>query len=544
PGIAEAQTTQNVITNNAAYQADDLDAYDSDCDEINSAKVALMANLSYFGSNDLAESNTVNQSETEISSDSNIILYSQYVSESQYATVQNSNFPAQQDALILSVIEQLKTQVVNYTKINLDNKSVKETLTTELERYKDQVRILKERNNVDKILDSCAHSVEIDNLKKTLSEHLKEKISLIQTVTLLKMIFRKKTQETLMELALEKHIKELKNIVFKRNQSAQTVHMLTKPQFFYDHTTKQALGFQNPFYLKKAQQLEPKLYDGSIIKKTNAIVIRDSAETLMLAKKSRSKMLLKQKDLMMSEKKPNLSTRPTQVEVPKELPKAVEQHRVESKGFQVKMNKVLNENERLLKQAISKDIVNIVVTSSMNNACEPVHECDRCVKLETELQKDSLKGKSQEKDIVIKKFKERINSLSGNVKEEKIKQEQEEIKIINIELDHRVTKLIAENEHLKQTYKQLYDSIKSSRIRSKEQCDDLIKQVTIKYVENSDLNASLQEKVWVITALKDTLSKIKGKAIGDEAIILHPIDPKLLKIDVAPSAPKLQNKTT
>nr|GEW30807.1 retrovirus-related Pol polyprotein from transposon TNT 1-94 [Tanacetum cinerariifolium] len=141
--------------------------------------------------------------------------------------------------------------------------------------------------------------------------------------------------------------------------------MLTKRQFFYDHTTKQALGFQNPFYLIKAQQLEPKLYDGSVIQKTNAIVIRDSEETLMLAEESRSKMLLKQKDPMMSEKKvntkpvnyaalnrllqdfktrfvpqtelsaeqvfwsqnsvnseePNLSTRPTQVEVPKEFPK-------------------------------------------------------------------------------------------------------------------------------------------------------------------------------------------------------------------------------
>nr|GEU60277.1 hypothetical protein [Tanacetum cinerariifolium] len=76
-------------------------------------------------------------------------------------------------------------------------------------------------------------------------------------------------------------------------------------QFFYDHITKQALGFQNPFYLKKAHQLEPKLYDGNVIQKTNAIVIRDSEETLMLAEKSRSKMLLKQKDLMMSEKKVN-----------------------------------------------------------------------------------------------------------------------------------------------------------------------------------------------------------------------------------------------
>nr|GEY88928.1 hypothetical protein [Tanacetum cinerariifolium] len=48
PGIAETQSIEYVITNNAAYQADDLDAYDSDCDEINSAKIALMANLSHY----------------------------------------------------------------------------------------------------------------------------------------------------------------------------------------------------------------------------------------------------------------------------------------------------------------------------------------------------------------------------------------------------------------------------------------------------------------------------------------------------------------
>nr|GEU50247.1 hypothetical protein [Tanacetum cinerariifolium] len=233
-GIAEAQTTQTVITHNVTYQADDLDAYDSDCDEINTAKVALMENLSYYGANDLVEvhnhdnvnhnminqvvqvmplfeqSNIINQSETKITSDSNIIPYSQYVNESQQAVVQNSNSPAQQDALILSVIKQLKTQVVNCTKINLDNKSVNDTLTTELERYKDHVKFLKEEQNVDLkrkdiISDSCAHSVEIDNLKQTLSEHLKEKESLMQTVTLLKNDFQKEESRNIdREIALEK----------------------------------------------------------------------------------------------------------------------------------------------------------------------------------------------------------------------------------------------------------------------------------------------------------------------------------------------------
>ncbi|GJT08532.1 retrovirus-related pol polyprotein from transposon TNT 1-94 [Tanacetum coccineum] len=55
PGILEGQATQTVITHNAAYQADDLDAYDSNCDELNTAKVSLMVNLSHYGSDALAE---------------------------------------------------------------------------------------------------------------------------------------------------------------------------------------------------------------------------------------------------------------------------------------------------------------------------------------------------------------------------------------------------------------------------------------------------------------------------------------------------------
>ncbi|GKE01446.1 hypothetical protein Tco_1389429, partial [Tanacetum coccineum] len=125
PGIPEGQATQTVITHNASYQANDLDAYDSDYDELNTAKGALMENLSHYGSDDLAEvhnhdnvdnnminqavqampsseqSNVVNHSKTEITSDSNIIPYSQYVIESQQETIQKTNSSTQQDALIL-----------------------------------------------------------------------------------------------------------------------------------------------------------------------------------------------------------------------------------------------------------------------------------------------------------------------------------------------------------------------------------------------------------------------------------------------------------
>ncbi|GJT69551.1 hypothetical protein Tco_1028837 [Tanacetum coccineum] len=51
-----------------------------------------------------------------------------------------------------------------------------------------------------------------------------------------------------------------------------------------------------------------------------------------------------------------------------QMEQAVEQHILESKMFEVKTNQVLNENERLLEQVISKDIVNIIVNSSVDNA--------------------------------------------------------------------------------------------------------------------------------------------------------------------------------
>ncbi|GKB47863.1 hypothetical protein Tco_0898616 [Tanacetum coccineum] len=59
-----------------------------------------------------------------------------------------------------------------------------------------------------------------------------------------------------------------------------------------------------------AQQLEPMLYVGDIIQKTNPIVIPDSKETLTLAEESCLKMLLKHKDNMMQEKIKQIDTTP------------------------------------------------------------------------------------------------------------------------------------------------------------------------------------------------------------------------------------------
>ncbi|GKF33245.1 hypothetical protein Tco_0106445, partial [Tanacetum coccineum] len=75
------------------------------------------------------------------------------------------------------------------------------------------------------------------------------------------------------------------------NLQAQQDSMLTKLQAFYDNTHKQALGYQNLFYLKKAQRIKPTLYDGVVMSKTHvAMPMIDDEETLILEEESRSKM--------------------------------------------------------------------------------------------------------------------------------------------------------------------------------------------------------------------------------------------------------------
>ncbi|GJX73140.1 hypothetical protein Tco_0311735 [Tanacetum coccineum] len=185
PGVAKGLVTQMVITHNASYQADDLDAYDSDCDDFSIAKAVLMANLSSYRSNVLSE---VPHSENTHNDMLNQIVH-------------DINSSAQQDAMILSMFEQLSTQVTNCNKVNKENLIANESLSTELERYKERVKLLEERQNVDLstreklIMDDIIweknaqfadFEKEINYLKQTLSEQSKEKELLTKTFNVFK----------------------------------------------------------------------------------------------------------------------------------------------------------------------------------------------------------------------------------------------------------------------------------------------------------------------------------------------------------------------
>ncbi|GJZ52190.1 hypothetical protein Tco_0606705 [Tanacetum coccineum] len=501
------------VTTNALFQADGVEVYDSDCDDVPNAQPSFMANISS------SDSDVLTEVHNHDNMDNNMI---------------NQVVQAMPSSEQLSVVNHSDTEITSDSNI-IPYSHVNDTLTAELERYKEQVKVLKVGQNVevtsrDNFLDSHEQNAKIDRLKQTLSKQLKEKESLMKIVTVLKNDFKKEESRNIdREIALEKKIKQLENIVYKRDQLVQNVHMLTKPKFFYDHSTKQALDPSpscRPTKVEVPKELPKVSMVNTSLKKLKHhlagfdVVVKERTTTTAITEDSwgfeHTKSCFRDgiipfvkalKDIFNTFDQYLINELTKVQNVFHQMEHAMEQHSLESKMFEVKMNKVLNENERLLEQVISKDIVNIIVNSYADNAYVNVHECEKCLKLETELlnkkdfiekeiydklfrsyttlEKHCISLESQKKDTVIKKLKEKIKSLSRNMNEDMVKKDIEEIETINIELDQRVSKLIAENKHLKQTYKQLYDSIKPTRIRSKEQCDALIAQINAKSVENS-----------------------------------------------------------
>ncbi|GJZ80706.1 hypothetical protein Tco_0645700 [Tanacetum coccineum] len=232
---------------------------------------------------------------------------------------------------------------------------------------------------------------------------------------------------------------------------------------------------------------------------------------------------------------------------------------------------------------MSQEIMHIVANSvdilDVKKSC--VNNCNKCLELETELLKkkdfiekeaydkhensgenlnpptfnqlfeiNELKAKLREKDTVIRKLKDMIKSLSGKDNVENVKKDINEIEIINIEQEHSVAKLLSKNEnlrneraHLKSIYKEQFDSIRKTHVQSKEQCDSLIAQINAKSIENSDLNAQLQEKVFATTTLKNELRKLKGKNVVN-TVVSKPnatIAPGMFKLDIEPISHRLKN---
>ncbi|GJY47606.1 putative ribonuclease H-like domain-containing protein [Tanacetum coccineum] len=714
-GVLDGQAVQTIIPNTAAFQTEDLDTYDSDCDDISNAKAVLMANISIYGSDIISEvphsetylNDMENQSvhaipdfeqppamdftDNKIYSDSNIISYSQYLQETQQENVQDTHLQAQQDSMILSMIEKMSEQMINHVnnweKANKEHNS--ESVTAELERYKERVKTFEQQK--------LALKEQVNSLEQNLSKQIKEKECLLQTFTVFKSESKEKEDKYMEnEIDLEKKIKELDNILFK-----------------------------------KAKRIKPTLYDGSVMSaKHVAMPVIDDEETLILEEESRSKMSEKAKDPEVINK--NISHKPidyeklnrlfedfekrftpqqemdaeqafwfrisnptieysnpppVKVEVPSELPKVslvnaslkklkfhlaqfdsvvkkrttpdartegewgfehtkaifnneiipflkslkdifnvfdrdllneimevhtvfnqintvVQQFSVDKQCLEIAKKELFLENDRLLQQIMYQDVLLTVMNSMslfskfvnidgkrkesfnleaellksqnvFNDLLKSYSQLEKhCISLELSIQlnqeifqkdescnnqnaleileffeNNDLKAQLQDKDSTICKLKDIIKSMREKSKEENVKYDYCEIETKNVELENSVAKLLLKNErlcneinHVKQVFKEQFDSIKKTRVRTKEQSDSLIDKLNLKSAENEDLKAQIQDKVFVITSLKNDLRKLKGKEIVDIAAQIpsaNTIVPGMFKLDLEPLAPRL-----
>ncbi|GJY68373.1 retrovirus-related pol polyprotein from transposon TNT 1-94 [Tanacetum coccineum] len=495
----------HTLPTTAIFQTDDLDAFDSDCDEAPSASAVLMAKLSAYDSDVLSEvpnyntyqdNNLINQSFQEmqyyeqpifvddsnidITSGSNIISYDQYINENESEVVQDTTSSEQQDSMIMSVIEEMSNQVAKCNAANQENKT---NLSTTVEVLKRETKE-KQDKYIDEIVD------------------------------------------------LEKKKKSLKNIVYKQGQTVQMMHMLTKPQVLYDENHKTALGYQNPLYLTQAQRKKPVLYCGhTLVKKQDALSVFDSEETLDLAEATRLKMNKKQNDPIVKEKRVNIKPidysslnelnkhfvpqkqisaeqafwlpiskivseqtpvqpKLVQNDLPRQLPttRVVKQNLLKAKNkkyVETEKKELLIENERLLEQIISQDIVcttmhsydDLVKYEEMKQSY--IDEYSRCVQLEAEL--------SKQKDMVEK--------------------------AIYNELSNRCSRL--END--------------APEFPA--------------FFEINDLKAQLQAKNTSISKLKEHIATLKGKSVSDCTVLINNsnvIALGMFKFDFPSLSPKLR----
>ncbi|GJX41853.1 hypothetical protein Tco_0256843 [Tanacetum coccineum] len=120
----------------------------------------------------------------------------------------------------------------------------------------------------------------------------------------------------------------------------------------------------------------------------------------------------------------------------------------------------------------------------------------------TELSNQSLKSEN----IPLKEG-QHGQFLKVKSNETKVKHDIDVIETINIELEHKVAKLLKENETLKRHYKEMFDSIKTTRAKNIEHATSLI-------VNNDKFKAQLQEKGFAIAALKNELRKLTGNSVN------------------------------
>ncbi|GJV10472.1 retrovirus-related pol polyprotein from transposon TNT 1-94 [Tanacetum coccineum] len=500
PCVPDGQAVQIIIPNNATFQTEDLDTYDSDCDDISNAKAVLMANISNYGSD-----------------------------------------------------------VISEEKANKEQNN--ESVTAKLERYKERVKTFEQRLNIDlssreKMIDSqmddmikekLALKEQVDSLEQNLSKQIKEKERLLQTFTVFKSESKEKKDKYMEK---EKDPEAIKQNISHKPIDYENFNRLSD-DFGKCFTPQQELLAEQAFWLRmsnptsKPSDASPvkieapkELPKVSLVNESlkklkfylarfdNVVKIRTTPDArsavhfssnfpleLLVRLRQRlapwhqpdlangspmnqdvqklSQLVLEM--LVMSRENdadwlqtshPNIdqsTSSPVKIEAPLELSKCLNLN-AEILNKQNEYNELSKRYSQLEKHCISLEL-----TMQLNHKKfqkESFTNNQNALEVPEYFKNNDLKAQLQAKGTTICTLKEHIKTIRENNKEEKVKHEMEAIETINIELEHSVVKLLSkkerlhkEIEHLKKIYKDQFDSIKEAHIyylkHTQEQADIL-----------------------------------------------------------------------
>nr|GEW93751.1 hypothetical protein [Tanacetum cinerariifolium] len=515
PGVSDGQAAQKIIPNNASFQTEDLDTYDSDCDDISNAKAVLMAKISNYRSGFPTELGLARGSfRAFLPSD---VISEVPHSETYLNDMENQSEHAMQDFEQITVVDVTDNEITSYQNLFY----LKKTQRIKLTLY-------------DGIVISNKHvaMLVIDDEETLISKEVSRS-----------KIFKKKDPEAIKQNISHKPIDYVKLNKLYEDFGKRIVlqQELSADEAFWYHMLNSSTKSSDALPVKiEAPKELPKLslVNESLKKLKLHLFNFDKVVKIRTTPNARTEgkwgfehttaifnneiipSLKYLKDIFNVFDK-DLLNKIIEVQVVfDQMDAAVQQSSVDKQCLEIIKKELLLENDRLLQQIMSQDVLLTVMKSMslngkyVNMERKRNESCDKCFNLDAEL----LKTQNAHNDL--------LKSYS-----------QLEKHCISLELSNR------RNQEF---------------FLKDESCDIQNVFEILEYFENNDLKAQLQDKdtnisqiqdkVFMITSLKNDLRKLKRKEIVDNAAQIPTattIVSGMFKLDLEPLAPKLlQNRET
>nr|GEV23438.1 putative reverse transcriptase domain-containing protein [Tanacetum cinerariifolium] len=236
--LSATNTMDLALNVDNVFQTNDCDAFDSDIDEAPTTQTMFMANLSSADPvNDEARPSRTFYL-------SNMILYDQYVKDNVMPVVHGNVSSIPNDASMMIYNDMYEPHAQSVFKTS-SNTVVKNSITTELATYKEQVELYKRRARFElikreqKINEQLRLVISDRNFKE---ETLKKKLHsvklqlastinhnklMVEEVTYVKKDFKQKENKYIEDFLDVKSLKEkVEDRLFKQDQSLQIVHVV------------------------------------------------------------------------------------------------------------------------------------------------------------------------------------------------------------------------------------------------------------------------------------------------------------------------------